>query len=81
VEQLSIAELFKRVILFQSVDDFGTIPRTAIPSADLEEEWKQNERPLSAKAIQKDRKRYGLIICLVFRLAASSLMLWSQSQI
>lgn len=41
----------------KSVDDFGTFPRTAVLSTDLEEERMQNERPLNAKAIQKDRKR------------------------
>lgn len=55
-------------MLFQSVDDLSTShsaitsPKTALLSTDLEEEWKQNERPLNAMAIQKDRKRYNPII-------------------
>lgn len=58
--------------LFQSVD-FRTsspaiaFPRLALLSKELEEEWKQIERPFNAKAVQKDRKRYDLVIyCFLF---------------
>lgn len=50
------------------MDDLGTSysaitsPRTALLSTDLEEKWKHNERPLNAMAIQKDRKRYHLVL-------------------
>ena len=63
-------------ILFQSVDDLGTSysaitsPKTALLSTDLEEEWKHNERPLNAMAIQKDRKRYHLVLTSYFVLLA-----------
>ncbi|XP_021919616.1 uncharacterized protein LOC110829811 isoform X2 [Zootermopsis nevadensis] len=33
-------------------------PRLALLSKELEEEWKQIERPFNAKAVQKDRKRF-----------------------
>jgi len=47
----------------KSVDDLGpsysaiTSPKTALLPTDAEEDWKHNERPLNAMAIQKDRKR------------------------
>ena len=58
--------------LLQSVDDLGTSysaitsPKTALLSMDPEEEWKHNERPLNAMAIQKDRKRYPLVLTFLF---------------
>jgi hypothetical protein len=54
------------------VDDLGTSysaitsPKTALLSTDPEEEWKRNERPLNAMAIQKDRKRYHLVLTSFF---------------
>jgi len=60
------------------VDDLGTSysaitsPKTALLSTDPEEEWKHNERPLNAMAIQKDRKRYHFLLTSYFVCACFS---------